>query len=291
MAARSEFKRVGMVVKPDSDVAKQRARRLAVWLEKRGIGVLAEAPWAGARQAVVLERAEMMRQAQLVVALGGDGTLLSAARLSRRGSAAVVGINHGGLGFLTVSDSGGLYATMRRILGGKYRLEQRTMLAAVVRRRGRVVARSQALNDAVVTRAPFSRMLALEAEVDGTRLTEYLGDGLIVATPTGSTAYSLSAGGPVVDPSVGALLVTPISPHTLGSRPLVLPDRAAVRIRVAPSEEAVLTLDGQEAVELRGRDTVELVRSANRAAIVAPAGAAYFEILRSKMGWGGKRRG
>ncbi|MFP6608838.1 MAG: NAD(+)/NADH kinase [Deltaproteobacteria bacterium] len=291
MAARSEFKRVGMVVKPDSDVAKQRARRLAVWLEKRGIGVLAEAPWAGARQAVVLERAEMMRQAQLVVALGGDGTLLSAARLSRRGSAAVVGINHGGLGFLTVSDSGGLYATMRRILGGKYRLEQRTMLAAVVRRRGRVVARSQALNDAVVTRATFSRMLALEVEVDGTRLTEYLGDGLIVATPTGSTAYSLSAGGPVVDPSVGALLVTPISPHTLGSRPLVLPDRAAVRIRVAPSEEAVLTLDGQEAVELRGRDTVELVRSANRAAIVAPEGAAYFEILRSKMGWGGKRRG
>ena len=291
MAARSEFKRGGMGVKPDSDVAKQRARRLAVWLEKRGIGVLAEAPWAGARQAVVLERAEMMRQAQLVVALGGDGTLLSAARLSRRGSAAVVGINHGGLGFLTVSDSGGLYATMRRILGGKYRLEQRTMLAAVVRRRWRVVARSQALNDAVVTRATFSRMLALEAEVDGTRLTEYLGDGLIVATPTGSTAYSLSAGGPVVDPSVGALLVPPISPHTLGSRPLVLTDRAAVRIRVAPSEEAVLTLDGQEAVELRGRDTVELVRSANRAAIVAPEGAAYFEILRSKMGWGGKRRG
>ena len=291
MAARSEFKRVGIVVKPDSDVAKQRARRLAVWLEKRGIGVLAEALWAGTRQAVVLERAEMMRQAQLVVALGGDGTLLSAARLSRRGSAAVVGINHGGFGFLTVSDSGGLYATMRRILEGKYRLEQRTMLAAVVRRRGRVVARSQALNDAVVTRATFSRMLALEAEVDGTRLTEYLGDGLIVATPTGSTAYSLSAGGPVVDPSVGALLVTPISPHTLGSRPLVLPDRAAIRIRVAPSEEAVLTLDGQEAVELRGRDTVELVRSANRAAVVAPEGAAYFEILRSKMGWGGKRRG
>ena len=290
--ARSGFEVAGIVVKPDSPEAKRRAGRLAIWLEGRGLEVLAEPSWAGQTPRAVVERAEMMRRADLVVALGGDGTLLSVARLSRRGSAAVVGINHGGFGFLTVSDSGGLYATMRRILAGDFTLEQRTMLAVVVKRRGRVVARSQALNDAVVTRAAFfrtSRMLALEAEVDGTRLTEYLGDGLIVATPTGSTAYSLSAGGPVVDPAVGAILVTPISPHTLNSRPLVLPERATVRIRVAASGDAVLTLDGQEAIELSGRDSVELSRSPNRAAVVSPAGAAYFEILRDKMGWGGKR--
>ena len=278
---------------PDSAATAARARRLALWLDKRGIEVLAEARWAassGRAGTGVLDRARMMRRADLVVSLGGDGTLLSVARLSRRGSAAVVGINHGGFGFLTVSDSGGLYATMRRILAGDFSLERRTMLRAILRRRGRVVARSQALNDAVVTRATFSRMLALEAEVDGTRLTEYLGDGLIVATPTGSTAYSLSAGGPVVDPAVGAIVVTPISPHTLNSRPLVLPERARVRIRVAASEEAVLTLDGQEAIELRGGDIVELGRSADRAAVVSSARAGYFEILRDKMGWGGKRR-
>ena len=282
------IRRVGLVVRPGAERAMRQARRLAAWLEQRGLAVLAHRDWAGeGSRRQLADREAMMREADLVVVLGGDGSLLAVARLSGARPALVAGINHGEFGFLTVSDGGRVYKVLERILAGDYSVQHRSMLAVRVLRGRRTAVRSQALNDAVVTRGTVSRMLALEASVDGVHLTRYLGDGLVIATPTGSTAYSLSAGGPVVEPTMELVVMTPISPHTLSSRPVVLPDSSSISVRVdADCDEAVLTLDGQELIELRGGDVVEVSRSKNRAAIVTRAEGGFFEILRDKMSWG-----
>jgi NAD+ kinase len=292
MTARSKrsIKHVGIVVRPDSAEVAGRARRLAGWLEKRGVGVLAHAVWAGnGSTRRVLGRQEMMREVDLVVVLGGDGSLLGAARLSVSPPVPVVGINHGSFGFLTESDKGDLYATMERILDGDYHVDHRSILSAAVKRDGKVIARSRALNDAVVTRGSVPRMLTLEAAVDGKYLATYQGDGLIIATPTGSTAYSLSAGGPIVDPSVSAIVVTPISSHTLASRPLVLDASARVSVKADPkSDDAILSLDGQENFTLQGGDVVEVARSRYKAAIVCLSEDGFYGALRRKISWGSR---
>jgi len=283
---------VGIVVRPDDVAAASRARLLAKWLAGRKVTVLAQDDWVPPKSALpVSSRKEMMANADLVVVLGGDGSLLGTARLSGRGSAPVIGINLGELGFLTESDHGDLHRSLAKVLEGRYELQHRSMLkVSVLRGKKRVVA-SQALNDAVVTRGTFSRPLRLRARVDGEELAGYIGDGLIVATPTGSTAYSLSAGGPVVEPTMSAILVTPISAHTLTSRPVVLPDRSVVTIEIeADCDDAVLTLDGQEWFELEGSDRVELTRSPNRAAIVTTKDSGFFAVLHEKLHWGARGR-
>ncbi len=281
---------VGLIVRPGSPAVARRARRLAGWLAGRGLAVLAHKDWVGRDgKWRLVDRSTMMREADLVIVLGGDGSLLGVARLSGSPPVPVVGIHHGEFGFLTESDRAGLQKTMERILERPLRVQYRAMLAVSVRRRGRVAVRSQALNDAVVTRGTFSRMLTLEASVSGSSLGTYMGDGLVVATPTGSTAYSLSAGGPVVEPTMSAILVTPISPHTLSSRPLVLSDRSRLSVAVAPDcDDAVLTLDGQEWFTLERGDVVEVRRSRHRAAIVTAADGSFFEVLRSKLHWGAR---
>ncbi len=281
---------VGVIVRPGSPVVARRARRLARWLADRGLTVLGHEDWVGKDvKWPLVDRATMMREADLVIVLGGDGSLLGVARLSGSPPVPVVGIHHGEFGFLTESDRGGLQRTMERILERPLRVQYRAMLAVSVRRRDRIAVRSQALNDAVVTRRTFSRMLTLEASVSGSSLGTYMGDGLVVATPTGSTAYSLSAGGPVVEPTMSAILVTPISPHTLSSRPLVLSDRSRLSVSVAPDcDDAVLTLDGQEWFTLERGDVVEVRRSRHRAAIVTAADGSFFEVLRSKLHWGAR---
>lgn len=289
----SKLETVGIVVRPGANDVAMRARRLAGWLEKRGKTVLAHAGWSTATgkgsKRPMARRIEMMRQADLIVVLGGDGSLLGVARLSITPAVPVVGINHGSFGFLTESDRGNLYATMERILEGDYHLERRSMLSAEVRRAGKRIVRSQALNDAVVTRGLVSRMLTLEASVDGRYLTTYQGDGLIVATPTGSTAYSLSAGGPVVDPGMGAMLVTPISAHTLSSRPIVLSDRTLLSVRAdVDCEDAILTMDGQETFPLAGGDSVEITRCRHHASIVSISGDGFYGALRNKINFGAR---
>ena len=296
MAARKKarIRTVGIAVRPDSPAIAQRARRLAAWLADRNVEVLGDGPWAGTngrgKRAVALEHVErtaMMRKADLVVVLGGDGSLLGMARLSQNGAAPVVGLHHGDFGFLTESERGGPNSIIAKILDGDYEVEQRTMLAVEVKRNSHVVARAQALNDAVVARGTLSRMVTLEASVDGEYLATYKGDGLVIATPTGSTAYSLSAGGPVVEPNMSAILLTPISPHTLSSRPLVLSDRSSVAVRVVPgSDDVMLSIDGQESIELESDDVVEATKSRHRASIVKASGESFFGILRRKLSWG-----
>jgi NAD+ kinase len=283
---------VGIVVRPASKEAGKRARRLAQWLSERNVAVLAHDGWAddGAKRVRIVDRAEMMRAADLVVVLGGDGSLLGMARLSAADAAPVVGIHHGDFGFLTDSEGKDPYAKMQRILAGEFEIERRTLLDVTVRRGKKVAKRSQALNDAVVARGTLSRLVELEASVDGEYLGVYLGDGVVIATPTGSTAYSLSAGGPIVEPTMNAVVITPISPHTLNSRPIVLPDSSRVAIRVSRGgDDVVLSLDGQESIRLERGDVVEVTKSRHYAAIVKVSGGeGFFAILRRKLNWGAR---
>jgi NAD+ kinase len=293
MAARKKarIRTVGIVVRPETKGIARQARKLATWLEKHRVKVLAHRDWVGrGHHRETVDRRTMMRQADLVVVLGGDGSLLGVARLSGKKPVPVLGINHGEFGFLTVSDRGNLYATMEKVLAGAYYVEQRSLLDVSVRRGGRVAERSQALNDAVVTRSTFSRLLALETSVDGEYLTTYMGDGLVIATPTGSTAYSLSAGGPVVDPAMNAIVLTPISAHSLTSRPFVLPDRSVVAVAIGTdTDDAVVTLDGQERFRLEAGDVVEATRSRHRAAVIGiDASEGFFGALRRKIHWGAR---
>lgn len=248
------------------------------------------AEWSGGTDGVELvDREEIMRIADLVVVLGGDGSLLGVARLSGARNVPILGIHHGDFGFLTEADEKDQYDTLNDVLKGRYAVTRRSMLSVSISRKGRRVAKSQALNDAVVNRGELSRLIHVEVEVNGDRLASYKGDGVVLATPTGSTAYSLSAGGPVVEPSMGAIVLTPISPHTLTVRPIVLPDRSKISVRVTQDcEDAVLTLDGQERFPLERGDEVLVTKSRHRAVIVRDADKGFFDTLRRKLHWGAR---
>jgi NAD+ kinase len=282
------MKSIGIVAKRNRREALALARRLVPWLRRRRRSVLLE---AGAAAALGLDggvsEAEMMRRVDLVVALGGDGTLLSVARHSGTRAVPVLGVNLGGLGFLTDVRPEEVFRALERVLAGHFRLEHRGMLAAAVLRGGRTIRRFQALNDVVINKGALARILDLETSVDGVPLCTYKADGLILATPTGSTAYSLSAGGAIVEPSVGVMLVSPICPHTLTQRPIVLPERSRVRVVVrSPDEDVVLTVDGQEGMKLANHDVVEVHRSRNRVSLVRSPTHSFFELLRTKLRWG-----
>jgi len=282
------MKSIGIVAKRNRPEALALARRLVPWLRRRRRSVLLEAEVAaslGLGDGV--DKAEMMRRADLVVVLGGDGTLLSVARQSGPRAVPVLGVNLGGLGFLTDVRPEEVFRALERVFAGHFRLEQRSMLAAAAVRGGRTIRRFQALNDVVINKGALARILDLETSVDGVPLCTYKVDGLILATPTGSTAYSLSAGGAIVEPSVGVMLVSPICPHTLTQRPIVLPEGSRVRVAVrSPDEDVVLTVDGQEGMKLANHDVVEVRRSRNRVSLVRSPTHSFFELLRTKLRWG-----
>jgi NAD+ kinase len=282
------MKNIGIVAKRNQPKALALARRLATWLRRKHRTVLLEAEVAKAlRLADGVSKQEMMARGDLVIVLGGDGTLLSVARHSGTRRVPVLGVNLGGLGFLTDVRPEEIFPALERVLGGHYQLEQRSMLEASATRNGKVVQRFQALNDVVINKGALARILDLETSVDGMPICTYKADGLIVATPTGSTAYSLSAGGAIVEPSVGVVLVSPICPHTLTQRPIVLPGRSHLRIAVrSPDEDVVLTVDGQEGMKLANDDVVEVRPSKNRVLLVRSPTHSFFELLRTKLRWG-----
>ena len=259
-------------------------------LRRRGLVVLADAegfvPRAPARG-----KAELGRECDLIVVLGGDGTLLSIARHVDR-KVPLLGVNMGELGFLTEVTESEALPMLSRVLAGDYELDHRMTLSAALERGGRAVRRFRALNDVVISNGSLARIVEFGVSVDGLRLAGYRADGLIVATPTGSTAYSLSAGGPVVEPTVQALLVSPISPHTLSNRPVVLRPEAVVRIAIAEREkDAMLTIDGQESMALAGRDVIVVKRGRASVSLVRSPDRTYYDVLRAKLGWGGARQG
>jgi NAD+ kinase len=201
----------------------------------------------------------------------------------------ILGVNLGELGFLTEVVVDEAMEMLARVLAGRYELDRRMTLAATLRRGGRAVTRMRALNDVVITNGARARIVEFTVSVDGLPLTTYRADGIVVATPTGSTAYSLSVGGPIVEPTVQVLLLSPISPHTLSNRPMVLRPDSVVRITVAPrQQDALLTLDGQEGVPLAGGDVVEVRQGRSPVTLVRSPDRTYYDVLRSKLGWGAR---
>ncbi|MFB3818364.1 MAG: NAD(+)/NADH kinase [Candidatus Methylomirabilales bacterium] len=283
------IQRIGVAVKPGKPEAAPVVRELAAWWRRQGREVLPDAETVALCPELGpgLTRAAMAERADLIIVLGGDGTMLSVARHTGAREVPILGVNLGGLGFLTEVTLDGLFPTLDAILEERFAVSRRLTLRVRVLRGGEALGQYEALNDAVVTKTTPSRMVHLETTVNGETVTTFRADGLIVATPTGSTAYCLSAGGPIVYPTLPALVIIPICPHTLTNRPLVLPDGARIEIRHgSPAEEVHLTVDGQVDVPLAYRDVVAVERSPHTITLIKSPKLNYFELLRTKLRWG-----
>lgn len=279
---------VGVCVKPGEPDLAQLVRELEKWLLDRGIQVLPD-PEAGRwTRASGMLREDVAGRVDLMVVLGGDGTLLAVARAIGVREVPILGVNLGTLGFLAETSRDDLFPALDAALAGRFWVEERMRLGVEVRRDEEALGRFIALNDAVVSSTALSRVLHLETRVDGSVVTTYHADGLIVATPTGSTAYSLSAGGPLLLPNLEAILLTPISPHTLTQRPLVLPDTCEVELRVVDPHggQIHLTVDGQVGRALEEGDMVVVRANSEPARLLVPPGRNRFEAMRTKLRWG-----
>jgi NAD+ kinase len=279
---------IGLVIKKNKSETIALGRELATWLQARGKTIMPEDQTS---QELGFDKGwrkvEIMQQADLVLVLGGDGTLLSVARRASKREVPILGVNLGGLGFLTETTTGELFSTLERVLAGEYEIERRSLLEVVLVREGERVSAFQVLNDVVINKGALARIIDLETWVDDQYLCTYKADGLIVATPTGSTAYSLAAGGPIIDPAVGVVVLTPICPHTLTNRPIVLPDHANIQVVLRTADEdVILTLDGQEGQPLRVGDTVGVKRSGITVSLIRSPNRTFFDVLRSKLRWG-----
>jgi NAD+ kinase len=249
------------------------AAELGAWFASRGIEASLDAAAASA--------------ADLCVVVGGDGTLLSAARLLAENQVPVLAINYGGLGFLTEVTREEMYPSLERVLAGDAGADERMMIRVTVHRGSDSVETYEALNDAVIHKGTLSRIIELEASADGRYVSRFRSDGLILATPTGSTAYNLGAGGPIVHPGLAAIIMTPICPHTLTNLPLVLPPESRIDVILRSAQDEVyLTVDGQVGMKLDLGDRVTARKSDRVVRLIAPAGKDYFDVLRRKLKWG-----
>ena len=265
------------------------ASELVTWLEERKCRPLVDTHLARhVGYARGLTEKQIRDRAELVVVLGGDGTLISVARLFSSRQVPIVGVNLGSLGFLTEITVEQLYPVLEQCLADSHRITERMMLDVSVTRGEQEISRCQVLNDAVINKGALARIIELEARVNDDFLTTFKADGLIISTPTGSTGYSLSAGGPIVQPLMKCVLITPICPHTLTNRPIVLSYQSVIRITVKSSfdEMVYLTLDGQVGVELQEGDCIQVSRAETTTALVTSPEKDYFAILRAKLKWG-----
>ena len=282
------LKKVAIVSKPGRPELSQALPELCSWLEKRGIEVVADMESQEyCRRNRVVDRQELgSKHPDLALVLGGDGTLLSAARAVSQSGTLIFGVNLGTLGFLTESPLSELYRALEAIEKGQYIVDSRSMLSCSVSRGATTVATHRALNDVVVSKSAISRLNYFELLVDGEFVSSYRADGLIVATPTGSTAYSLGAGGPILKSDVNAFVITPVSPHGLTHRPVVVRDTVEIEIRVLTgAEEAYLSLDGQIGMPLHDGDSVRCTRAEHDAKLLRFHNK-FFEVLRTKLKWG-----
>jgi NAD+ kinase len=282
---------VGIISKPNSAAAADLVPALIDWLRGRGMAIRIDeqtAYYAGpGERSSGLPREEVPEDCDLVVVLGGDGTLLAAARAIGRRETPLFPVNLGSLGFLTAITIDELYPELERAFRGEHRIAKRKLLATEVVRGGKVVASYEALNDAVLTKAAIARMIDLDAHVDEQFVCAYKADGLIISTPTGSTAYSLSAGGPIIFPSVPAICITPICPHMLTNRPVLVAETSVIRvISRTPGESVFLTIDGQVGNPIREGDTLVCRSSDYALHLIRPPHMMFFDVLRQKLKWG-----
>jgi NAD+ kinase len=294
MSSPSPLSRVGIVAKSHLRAATPHLVDIGAWLRARGVEAIFETATAALMPTTggyaVAGRIDLVDTVDMVVVLGGDGTLLSMAdRIAAAGkSLPILGVNFGSLGFLTEVTLPELYSSLETVLAGKARVEERMMLASTVLRTKEAFSPYVALNDVVVTKSARSRMIELSVSVGDEFVTRVKADGLIVATPTGSTAYNLAAGGPIVQPTVDALILTPIAPHTLTNRPIIIPASATVRVEphMDARDEVVVTFDGQAAFELQNGDEISIRRADRTLRLIRPSTRSYFEVLRQKLKWG-----
>ena len=283
------FESIGIISRPRRSNLAAVVPPLLDWLESRGIKVFYDTETAGALHdsAKGIERDQVAKNSQLLLVLGGDGTLLAAARVAAPLDIPILPINMGSLGFLTSFKLEEMYPALEETLAGRLPSSERVMLDVELEREGQVVERQTVLNEAVINKGALARMIEVELLIDGEFVCRYRVDGLIVATPTGSTAYSLSAGGPIVHPSVESWVITPICPHTLSDRPVVIRDSSEVEIDLSAGTESVfLTLDGQTGIPMQPADRVRMTRAAERLKLIQPQKKSYFEINHSKLKWG-----
>ena len=293
MQPRTAIARVGIVAKANLHAATTHLVEIAEWLGERGVQAVFETETAQlmppAADRAIAGKVALAAGVDLVLVLGGDGTLLSMADcIGEAGSGIpILGVNFGSLGFLTEVTLPELYPSLEAALEGRAHIESRMMLRSTTVREGKTFARLIALNDAVITKTARSRMIDLSVSVGDQFVTRVKADGLIIATPTGSTAYNLSAGGPIIFPSMNAVVITPICPFTLSNRPIVVPDDSLIEVRLkTEKEEVALTLDGQVGFPLAAGDRVVIRKSKTTFNLVQPKNRNYFDLLRDKLKWG-----
>ena len=290
----SSIKRIGIVLKPHQPDALNTICQLVAWLAERDITLVGgpeiereriEHQTGCAVQQV--ETDKLAGEVDLMLVLGGDGTMIATARLIGDQEVPVLGINYGGLGYLAEFRIEELFSALESILSGNYRLDRRVMLAVELRRGNDPPKTSRVLNDVVINKSALARIIEIETYFDRYFVNSFRSDGLIVSTPTGSTAYNLSAGGPVIFPSMNAVVITPICPFTLSNRPIVVPDNAEIELLLkTDNEEVALTLDGQVGFPMEVEDRVVIRKSRTTFNIIQPSNRNYFDVLRDKLRWG-----
>jgi len=279
----------GIISKPRSEQAARVAPALVEWLAGHGVGVRYDPETAVyLAQGSGIARDGVPEGAQLLIVLGGDGTLLSAARALQGRDIPLFAVNLGNLGFLTEITVEELYPQLERVLAGDFGVSRRRMLHTELWRGGERVGSYEALNDISLAKADIARIIDLEVHVNDHFMCLYKADGLIVSTPTGSTAYSLSAGGPIMVPEVAALCITPICPHMLTNRPVIVPDEAIIQITIGGDNTTYLTVDGQVGEQLHKGDRVVCCCSEHTVQLIRPGGMRFFDVLREKLQWGGR---
>ncbi|PYT80653.1 MAG: NAD(+) kinase [Acidobacteria bacterium] len=289
MQAGKSFQSIGILSRPRREQLTAVVPPLLKWLQARGIKtILDEETAAGLTDGSKGQpRSVVADLSQLLLVLGGDGTMLAAARLAAPRQIPILPINMGSLGFLTSFTVDELYPALEDTLAGKSSISQRVMLQAEIVRAGSAIERQRALNDVVITKGALARMIQLQLNINSDFVCRYRADGLIVASPTGSTAYSLSAGGPIVQPAVEAFIITPICPHMLSDRPLVVRDYCQIEIKLNGDADSVyLTLDGQRGIPLQPTDILRVQRAKEQLQLIQPPKKPYFDILRNKLKWG-----
>ncbi len=282
------MKRVGLYAKRNHPGAVKIAREISAWLQERGIEIYIDRPLADEMGGIPgYAGGSIPPLVDLIIVLGGDGTLISVARQIGDLRIPILGVNLGSLGFLTEITLGEIYPILERVAKGEFTVSSRMMLDAIVYRQRREIGRFRVLNDVVINKGALARIIDMEACVDGNYLTTYKADGLIIATPTGSTAYNLAAGGPIIYPGLNCLVLSPICPHMLTNRPIIVSDESVIRVEVKfQDEDVVFTADGQVGMPLEGGDVVEVKKSPSSTLLVASPTKDYFEVLRTKLRWG-----